>query len=77
MMFESRALKRIFRPKRDELIGGWRKLYKEELHDLYFSPSVIRILKLRKMIWAEYIARNVGGGMLSRYWWESQGERDH
>jgi hypothetical protein len=43
------CLRRIFGPKRDEVTGGWRKLHKEELHDLYSSPSIIRIIKSRRM----------------------------
>jgi hypothetical protein len=45
MVFENRVLRRIFELKRDEVIGGWRKLHNEELHNLYFSPSIIRIIK--------------------------------
>jgi hypothetical protein len=44
-VFENRVLRRIFGPKRDEVIGGWRKLHNEELHNLYSSPSLIRIIK--------------------------------
>jgi hypothetical protein len=44
-MFENRMLRRIFGPKRDEVTGGWRKLHNEELHNLYSSPSIIRIIK--------------------------------
>jgi hypothetical protein len=44
-VFENRVLKRIFGPKRDEVIGGWRKLHKEQLRDLYSSPSIIRMIK--------------------------------
>jgi hypothetical protein len=44
-----RVLRRIFGPKRDEEIGGWRKLHNEELHKLYSSPSIIRIIKSRRM----------------------------
>jgi hypothetical protein len=43
--FEKRVLRRIFRPKRDEVTGGWRKLYTEELHNLYSSPIIIRMIK--------------------------------
>jgi hypothetical protein len=44
-------------PKRDEVIGGWRKLHNEELHNLYCSPSIIRIIKSRRMRWAGHVAR--------------------
>jgi hypothetical protein len=50
------VLRRIFGPKRDEVAGEWRKLHNEELHDLYPSPSIIRIIKA-KMRWAEHVAR--------------------
>jgi hypothetical protein len=43
-VFENRVLRRIFGLKRDEVIGGWRKLYNEELHNLYSSPSIIRMI---------------------------------
>jgi hypothetical protein len=43
--------------KRDEVTGEWRKLHNEELHDLYYSPSIIRIIKSRRMRWAGHIAR--------------------
>jgi hypothetical protein len=51
-VFENRVLRRIFGPKRDEVTGGWRKLHKEELHNLYFSPNIIRTIKSRRMRWA-------------------------
>jgi hypothetical protein len=46
------VLRRIFGPKRDGVTGGWRKLHNEELHNLYFSPSIIRVIKSRRMGWA-------------------------
>jgi hypothetical protein len=46
-VFESRLLRRIFGWKRDEVTGVWRKLFNEELRDLYSLPSIIRIIKLR------------------------------
>jgi PAS domain-containing protein len=55
-VFENRALRRIFGPKRDEVTGVWRKLYIEELHNLYSSPNIIRMIKSRRMRWAEHVA---------------------
>jgi hypothetical protein len=46
-VFENRVLRRIFGPKKDEVTGGWRKLHNEELHGLYSSPSIIRVIKAR------------------------------
>jgi hypothetical protein len=56
-VFENRVLRRIFGPKRDEVTGGWRKLHNEELHNLYSSPSIIRVFKSRRMRWAGHAAR--------------------
>jgi transcription termination factor 2 len=56
-VFENRVLRRIFGPKRDGVMGGWRKLHNEELHNLYSSPSIIRIIKSRRMRWAGHVAR--------------------
>jgi hypothetical protein len=56
-VFENRVLRRIFGSKRDEVIGSWRKLHNEELHDLYSSPSIVRVIKARKMRWAGHVAR--------------------
>jgi hypothetical protein len=44
-VFENRVLRTIFEPKRDEVTGGWRKMHNEELHNLYSSPCIIRIIK--------------------------------
>jgi hypothetical protein len=56
-VFENRVLMRIFGPKRDGVMGGWRKLHNEELHDLYSSPSIIRIIKSKRMRLAGHVAR--------------------
>jgi hypothetical protein len=56
-VFENRVLRIIFGPMRDGVTGGWRKLYNEELHNLYSSPSKIRIIKWRRMRWAGHVAR--------------------
>jgi hypothetical protein len=55
-VFENRVLRRLFGPKRDEVMGEWRKLHNEELRDLYSSPSIIRI-KSRRVRWAGHVAR--------------------
>jgi hypothetical protein len=56
-VFENRVLRRIFGPKRDGVTGEWRKLHNEELHNLYSLPSIIRIIKSRRMRWAGHVAR--------------------
>jgi hypothetical protein len=56
-VFENRVLVRIFGPKRDEVTGGWRKLQNEELHGLYSSPDIVRVIKARRMRWAWHVAR--------------------
>jgi hypothetical protein len=57
-VFENRVLRRIFGPKRDEVMGEWRKLHNEELRDLYSSPSIIRIIIITsRMRWAGHVAR--------------------
>jgi hypothetical protein len=48
-VFENRLLRRIFRPKREKAMGGWRRLHNEELHNLYASPNIIRIIKSKRM----------------------------
>jgi hypothetical protein len=76
-VFGNRVLRKIFGPKRDEVIGGWRKLYNEELHNFYCSPSIIRMIKSRTMRWAGHVARMGRRGMLIGFWWESQKGGDH
>jgi hypothetical protein len=56
-VFENRVLRGIFAPKRDEVIGGWRKLHNEELHNLYSLPNTIRIMKSRRIRLAGLVAR--------------------
>jgi hypothetical protein len=68
-VFEKRVLRRIFGPKSDEMVGGWRKLH-NEFHDLFWSPIAIRMIKSRRMRWAGHVAR-------IKFWLESQQDRDH
>jgi hypothetical protein len=54
-VFENRVLRRIFGPKRDEVMGEWRKLHNVELHNLYSSPDIIRQVKSRRLRWAGHV----------------------
>jgi hypothetical protein len=56
-VFENRVRRRIFGPKTDEVTGDWRKLHNEELHGLYSSPSIVRVIKARRTRWAGNVAR--------------------
>jgi hypothetical protein len=68
-----RVLRKIYRPKMDEVTGEWRKLHNEELNDLYFLPNIIQVIKSRRMRWAGHVAcmRYTG------FWWGNLRERDH
>jgi hypothetical protein len=56
-VFENGVLRKIFGPKRDEVTRGWRKLHNEELHNLYSSHNIIRVVKSRRMRWVGHVAR--------------------
>jgi hypothetical protein len=60
-VFENRVLRRIFGPKRDEVAGELRKLHNEELHDLYSSPTIVRVIKSIRMRWAGHVVRMAEG----------------
>jgi len=74
-MFESRVLRRIFGPKRDEVTGEWRKLHNEELNDLYSSPNIFRVIKSRdgRGMWCEWWR----GEAYTWFCWEKLKEGDH
>jgi hypothetical protein len=56
-VFENRVLRRIFGPIREEVAGGWKRLHNEEIHNVYASPYIIRVIKSRKMRWVGHVAR--------------------
>ena len=56
-VFENMVLSRIFGPRRGEVTGEWRRLNNKELHDLYCSPNIVRVIKSRRMRWAGHVAR--------------------
>jgi hypothetical protein len=56
-VFENRVLRRMFEPKRDEVTGEWRKLHNAELHDLYSSSDIVRVIRWRRMRWEGHVAR--------------------
>jgi hypothetical protein len=75
-VFQNRALRRLFEPKRGEIIGG-RELHNEELHKLYTLPSIISIIKSRRVRLAGNVACSGRKGMLIGFGVKSQKERDY
>jgi hypothetical protein len=67
-MFENRMLRKLFRPKMDEVTRYWRKLHNEEHYDLYSSLSIIRVNKPRRLRWAGHVANMETGEMYSEFW---------
>jgi hypothetical protein len=76
MTSENRLLRRIFGPKRDEVTGDWRRLHNEELHNSSASPNIIRVIKSRRMRWAEHVGC-VGEMINTIFWLEALKGRDH
>jgi hypothetical protein len=75
-VFENTALKKIFGPKKVKVTGGWRRLYNEEFHSVYSSPNIIRIIKIRRLKWAEIAAR-IREIRNTTFWLGSVKLRDH
>jgi hypothetical protein len=71
-VLEDRVLRRIIGSKGDEVTGGCRRLHNEELHNLYSSPSIIRMIKARRITWTGYVARMGRRGILLGNYWENQ-----
>ena len=76
-VFENRALRRIFGPKRDEVTGELRKLHNEEFNDLYSSANIIQVIKSKRMRWAGHVARLGRWEVYTGFWWGNLRERDH
>jgi hypothetical protein len=75
-VFENRVLRNIFGPKR-EGDGSWRKLHNDELHSLYASPNIVRVIKSRRMRWAGHVARMGRGEVFTGFWLVGPKVRDH
>jgi len=71
------VLRRIFGPRRDEVTGEWRRLHNEELNDLYSSPNILRVIKLRRMRWAGHVERVGEERGCIGSWWGNRKEGDH
>jgi len=75
-VFENMVLRRIFGPRRDKVTGEWRRLYNEELNDLYSSPNIVRVIKSRRMRWAGHVARmGEERGVYKVLVWRLEGKR--
>jgi hypothetical protein len=75
-VFEKRVLRKIFGPKSEE-DGSWSKLYNDELHSLYSSPNIVRVIKSRRMRWAGHVARMGRGELFTGFWLGGPKVRDH
>ena len=76
-VLENKMLRRIFGPKRDEVTGEWRKVHDEELHDLYSSPNIVRVIISKTVRWAGHVARIGRVELYTGFWWGNLRERDH
>jgi len=77
MVFENMVLRRIFGPRRDEVMREWRRLHNEELNDLYSSPNIVRVIKSRRIGWAGHVARMGEERGCIGSCWGNRRERDH
>jgi hypothetical protein len=70
-VFENRVLRRIFGTKNEEVEGGLRRLYKEELHNLYALPNIIKVVKLRRKTRAGYVAHVRDEKLIQYFGWKT------
>jgi hypothetical protein len=75
-VFENRVFRKIFGPKREE-DGSWIKLHNDELHSLYSSPNIFRVIKSRRMRWAGHVACMGRGEVFTAFWLGGPKARDH
>jgi hypothetical protein len=76
-VFENRVLRRVFGPKRVEVTGEWRKLHNEEVSDVYFLRTIVRVVKSRRMRWVRHVGRMWEGEVCTGFWWGNLRERGH
>jgi len=76
-VFESRVMRRIFGPRRDEVTGEWRRLHNEELNDLYSSPNIVWVIKSRRMRWVGHVACMGEERGCIGSWWGNRRKGDH
>jgi hypothetical protein len=74
-LVDNRVLRRVFEPKRDEVTGEWRKLYNEELNDLYSLPNIVRVVRSRRMRWAGRVVCMVEERGVTGCWWGNLREK--
>jgi hypothetical protein len=70
-LFENGVLKTVFGPKREEVVGGWKKFYNEECHNLYASLDVIRVIKSKGVRWAGHVAHMGDEKCIQNFGWET------
>jgi hypothetical protein len=76
-VFENRELRRLFEQKMDEVIGGWRKLHNEEVHNFCALSGISRMITSRRARVTVHVAQMRRRRMCIGYWWEIQSEKDH